>query len=84
MPLEFGDMADPPNVIAGTVGFGVGPIHRCAAEFIAQLNGLQHRAIAEPSPSHVVNLARPGGLEEPVDGAENRDAHDPSLSLRAQ
>jgi hypothetical protein len=54
---ELADVADPPDVIALAVLVCISPFHLAAADFLAQRNGLQHRAVAVPASSHVVDFA---------------------------
>src|ERR1044072_457245 len=49
MALEFGNIADPPDVIADPVRFGVADVHLVAGDLLAHGDGLHHRAIAEPA-----------------------------------
>src|SRR5690349_5133000 len=51
MRLETADVADPPDMVAGPVGLGVGPAHRAAGQRLTFLDRLDHRAVAvAPAP----------------------------------
>ena len=44
MTLEFSDVADPPNVIANSVGALVGPIELLAEHVLTEFNRSEYRA----------------------------------------
>src|SRR6266513_2886901 len=56
MRLKFPHIADPPDMIADAVGFLIMPGEFAAANFFAERNRFQHRAIAKASTAHVVNF----------------------------
>lgn len=57
MRLEFRYIADIPNVITGTIGLLVGVVEFLARDLFAQLNRLEHGAVAKSGTSDVVNLS---------------------------
>jgi hypothetical protein len=54
MILKFTDVADPPNVIANSVGFLVGPIEFLAGNVLTELNRFEYRATTEATVTNVV------------------------------
>jgi len=70
MVLEFADIADPPNVVAGAVVLDVCPVQFAAADLLAQVNCLQHGAIGMAAAAQVVNFARARRAEKLPDGLD--------------
>src|SRR5205814_1880499 len=80
---ELAHVADPPDVIAGAVGFGVRPLHRPGGELLADRDGLEHRTVAEAAAADVVNLSRTRGAPEAVEGGDQIGAVDVVADLLA-
>src|SRR4051794_29654566 len=67
---ELADVADPPDVVARPVRLRVRPRQLPPGDPLADVDRLQHRAVAEPPAADVVDLARPRRLEELVEGGD--------------
>ena len=59
MRLKAAHVTNPPNVVADTVVFGIGPVHRTASEFLAYLNGFEHGTVGVARATDVVDLGAP-------------------------
>ncbi len=81
--MEFGDVADPPDVVAGTIGVGIGVVERRAGKFLANLDGFQHGAIAEAAATDVVDLAGARAAEKMIEGGDEIGAVDVVADLLA-
>ena len=62
--FEFGNVADPPDVVADAVVIGVAGVHFASGDFLAQHDCLLHGTVAETAAAHVVGFAAAGGLIE--------------------
>ena len=70
MSPELADVADPPDMVTSPILFGVGPVQLLAADLLADLDRLQHRAVAVTPAAHVVDLPAARRLEELVEGTD--------------
>src|SRR5665213_2425973 len=57
MSLKFPHVADPPDVVADAVVLDVSPRKFFAANFFAERNRLEHRAVRMAAAAHVINFA---------------------------
>src|SRR5262249_11413219 len=64
MRFKSADITNPPDVVAGTVGFAVRPPHPPADQVLAFLNCLEHRTIAITPAANVVYLTGTRSLKE--------------------
>src|SRR5512146_1233354 len=67
MRLEFIQVTDVPDVVTDAVLFGISPIDLAGRNLLAKLDSLEHRAVAEATAPHVVNLAVAGIFIELVE-----------------
>lgn len=58
MILKFTDVADPPNVIANSVGLLIGPIEFLAGNILTGFNRLEHRTTTEATTAKYYRLRR--------------------------
>jgi len=57
MILEFTDVADPPNVVANTIGFLVAPIEFLVGNFLTDFDRLEYRARTKSTTANVIDFA---------------------------
>ena len=57
MTLKATQITNPPNVVPFSILFFIGPIHWLPRDRLTELNGFQHRTIAEPAAAHIVDFS---------------------------
>ncbi len=60
MILKFTDVADPPNVIANSVGFLVGPIEFLAGNVLTEIDRFEHRATTKATATNIIDFSNSG------------------------
>src|SRR5580658_2789942 len=62
--LEFSNVRNPPDVVAGAIVFAVAPVHRPASQPLANFDRFQHRTFGMTAATNVIDLTNPGLPEE--------------------
>src|ERR1700730_2235246 len=68
MALETADVAYVPDVIPLPVLFNVFPVQSFAADFLTEIDRFKHRAVAEPTSSHVIYFPASRPLKKTIEG----------------
>jgi hypothetical protein len=74
--LKVRKIGDPPDVISAAILVHIFVLERLARNLFASRYGLEHRAIAEATSTHVIDLTATGLLQELVEGANKVSAVD--------
>ena len=70
MALKTGDIADPPNVVPTAVVVHILGLHLISGNLLAQIDRLDHGAVAVSSTTHVVDFTASGAFVEVMEGTD--------------